>query len=119
MIDNTDVLEGAFLEWGSRPTRRKHFNDLFIDQIGSEDYRRVLHAMAESLDAFIPRPEIIKKSGVKEKIVDNALKALKERKIIIPNERVRGEYRLPTKSFAVWIKARETVRQRMKPQSQA
>ncbi len=109
MIDNTDVLEGAFSSNGALDQLgRKYFNDLFIDQIGSEDYRRVLHAMAESLDAFIPRPEIIKKSGVK--IVDNALKALKERKIIIPNEKFRGEYRLPTKSFAVWIKARETVR---------
>jgi hypothetical protein len=32
-------------------------------------------------------------------------KALRERRIILPNEQKQGEYRLPTKSFAVWIKA--------------
>jgi hypothetical protein len=111
VIDNADALNGAYSENGALDQLgRKYFNDLFIDQIGSEDYRRVLHAMAESLDAFVSRPAIIERSKVKERIVDNALKALKERKIIIQNDRVRGEYRLPMKSFAVWIKARETVR---------
>jgi hypothetical protein len=51
----------------------------------------------------------MKRSGVKERIVDNALRVLKDRRIIIANDRTRGEYRLPTKAFAVWIRAREAA----------
>jgi hypothetical protein len=65
--------------------------------------------MAESSDAWVTRPKIIASSGVRERIVDNALRVLKERRIIIQNDRVRGEYRLPAKAFAAWIKAREAV----------
>ena len=54
----------------------------------------------------------MERSGVKERTVDNALRALRERKIIYAKEGVRGEYRLPTKSFAAWIKAREAARLR-------
>jgi hypothetical protein len=63
--------------------------------------------MADRMDGWAGRQEIIEKSGVKERIVDNALHALKERKIILANPRARGEYRLPTKSFAAWIKVSE------------
>lgn len=40
-----------------------------------------------------------------ESDVNNALQALKTRNIIIPNPSQPGEFRLPTKSFAAWIKA--------------
>jgi hypothetical protein len=107
-IDVQDVVKGTFSEHGAlHQLGKKYFADVYIDQIGSEDYRRVLIGMAENMDGWLSRPEIIKRSGVKERTVDNALHALKERKIIVANPRVRGEYRLPTRSFAVWIKARE------------
>ncbi|WP_167532093.1 ATP-binding protein [Rhodopseudomonas palustris] len=107
-ISVDDVLDGTFKEHGAlNQLGKKYFADLYIDQIGSEDYRRVLIAMAESLDGWVSRQAILERSKVKEKIVDNALHALRERKIIFLNPRVRGEYRLPTKSFAVWIRARE------------
>ena len=110
-ISIQDVMSGTFSEHGAlHQLGKKYFADLYIDQIGSEDYRRVLIAMAESMDNWITRPEIIGRSKVKERIVDNALHALKERKIILANPRVRGEYRLPTRSFAVWIKAREEAK---------
>jgi hypothetical protein len=110
-ISVQDVVSGTFSEHGAlHQLGKKYFADLYIDQIGSEDYRRVLIAMAESMDQWISRPEIIVRSNVKERIVDNALHALKDRKIIIANARVRGEYRLQTRSFAVWIKARAEVR---------
>lgn len=64
--------------------------------------------MADHMDDWVGRQTIITNSGVKESIVNNALSALRERKIILHNARSRGEYRLPTRSFAVWIKARET-----------
>lgn len=110
-IDTQDVLDGAYSENGALDQLgKKYFAELYIAQIGSEDYRKVLNAMAESLDGWVDRQTIITRSGVKERTVDNALRALKDRNIVIPNERVRGEYRLPTKSFAVWIKAREAAR---------
>jgi hypothetical protein len=109
-IDVNDVGEGAFSEHGALDQLgKRYFSDLYIDQIGSDDYRRVLVAMAESLDAWVSRPDIIKLSGVRERIVDNAVRVLKDRRIIIQNDRVRGEYRLPTKAFAAWIRARETA----------
>lgn len=109
-IDIADVIEGAFEEHGALDQLgRRYFSDWYIDQIGSEDYRRVLSTMAESSDSWVSRPKIFASSGVRERIVDNALRVLKERRIIIQNDRVRGEYRLPAKAFAAWIKARETV----------
>jgi hypothetical protein len=109
-IDVTDVTLGAFSEHGALDQLgRRYFSDLYVEQIGSEDYRKVLVAMAESSDSWVSRPRIIQSSGVKERIVDNALRVLKERRIILQNDRVRGEYRLPTKAFAAWIRAREAA----------
>lgn len=105
-IDVNDVLEGAYKENGAlAQLGHKYFHEPFYDQIASDDYRRVLQAMAEHMDNFVTRAVLRKTAGVKEYTLNNALKALKERNIIIANERRKGEYRLPTKSFAIWIKA--------------
>jgi replication-associated recombination protein RarA len=49
-IDAQDVQVGAYSEHGAMDQLgRRYFADLYIDQIGSEDYRKVLVAMAESL----------------------------------------------------------------------
>lgn len=42
--------------------------------------------------------------------VNNALKALKEKSIIIQDDKRRGFYRLPTNSFAAWINAVRSAR---------
>lgn len=41
--------------------------------------------------------------------VDNALRALKTKNIILDSELKRGDYRIPTISFAAWIKARNVA----------
>ena len=116
-ISLADVSSGAFKENGALDQLgKRYFSELYFDRIGSEDYRRVLNAMAERSDGWISRSEIIKSSGVKETQVTNALKALRERQIILSNDNKQGEYRLPTKSFAVWIKALNEKRRR--PSSQ-
>ena len=109
-IDQDDVIEGTYAENGALDQLgMKYFNDLYIDQINSEEYRKVLQIMAGNLDGWVGRAAIIKESGVKDRTVDNALQALKKKNIILVNPRKQGEYRLPTKSFAVWIRAREAA----------
>lgn len=102
-----DVAKGAYLPEGAiEQLGKKFFAYQYFNAIAADDYRKVLDTMCESLDSWVSRKEIIKNSKLSEHTVGNALKALKQRGIILANERVKGEYRLPTKSFAVWIKAR-------------
>lgn len=58
-IDANDVWSGTFAENGALRS-------------AWEDYRKVLTAMAEGLDAWINRRDITKKAGVKKKTVDEA-----------------------------------------------
>ena len=53
----------------------------------------------------MPVPNITPTSGLKEHTVNNAILALKNKEIIVANEQSKGSYRLPSKSFAAWIKA--------------
>jgi hypothetical protein len=94
---------GAFDQLG-----RKYFNK-YYSAPGSDDYRKVLGVMAEHFDAWVDRATIIKESGLKPSIVDNALRALKGKDAIIPHESRPGHYKLPTRSFAVWIKAKRRL----------
>ena len=108
LIDIDDVQKGAFSENGAiDQLGQKYYTDMYIDRIGSEDYRKVLVCMAEFLDDWVERQHLIEKSGVKASIVDNALRALKDRRIIVANPAKNGQYRLPTRAFATWIKVRE------------
>lgn len=109
-IDNQDVQKSLFDENGVfDQLGKKYFSDFYISQIGSDAYRHVLQTMAEHMDAWVDRATLIKESGLKDDIVDNAVRALKARKIIAHNPAKKGEYRLPTKSFAVWIKVQQAV----------
>ncbi len=106
IIDFDDVVYGAFDENGAlSQLGDKFFSQMYNARISSEDYRRVLDSMAEHGDGWVARKTIIKESGVSETSVTNALKALRDREIVISDEARRGFYRLPTKSFAVWINA--------------
>ena len=67
--------------------------------------------MSNYSDNWVQRSEIIKESGLKGGTVDNALRALKGNYIITQNDLRAGQYRLPTKSFAVWIQIRQRAEQ--------
>lgn len=109
-IDLDDVLSGAFSENGAiEQLGQKYYMDMYIEQINSEDYRKVLVCMADALDGWVERQHLIDKSGVKPAIVDNALRTLKERRIIIPNPAKQGQYKLPTQSFAIWIRVKASA----------
>ncbi len=108
IISEEDVNVGAYQENGAiDQLGNKFFKELYFDKIDSDNYRTVLNVMAEYNDSWVQRQEIITKSGIEVANVDNAIKALKERNIIQASEARRGEYKLPTRSFAAWIKALE------------
>lgn len=113
-IDLDDVVQGAYRENGAiAQLGRKYFQAMYFDKVSSGDYRKVLDVMADKLDQWISRQEIIRASGIKETQVTNALAALKSRNVILANEQKKGEYRLPTRSFAVWIKALNEKREQI------
>lgn len=108
-----DVLKGAYEENGAiDQLGSKYFNEVYYSKINSDDYRKVLDVMASHGDGWISRRTIIQESGVKESIVNNALAALKGRNIIYVDDGRQGYYRLPTKSFAAWINAVNSVQER-------
>lgn len=106
-IDTVDVLGGALdPEKGAiYQLGLKYFHELYFDQIGADEYRDVLRAMAERFDTWVTKAEIRKTVAIKESTLNNAISALKKRHIILAKPGVAGTYRLPTRSFAVWIKA--------------
>ena len=64
---------------------------------------------SEHSDEWIDRSAIILEGSFKGGTVDNALRALKLKNIIVQHDSKRGLYRLPTKSFAAWIKAKKSA----------
>jgi len=92
--------DGAFQQLG-----QKYFSDLYFEQIGSDEYRGVLRAMADHTDDWVTKQDLKTATKLKPATLNNAITALKKRGIIIPQPGRHGIYRLPTRSFAVWIKA--------------
>jgi hypothetical protein len=61
--------------------------------------------MAQRLEGWMSKEEIRQETKLKESTLDNAITALKSRGIIVPKPGRRGIDRLPTRSFAVWIRS--------------
>jgi hypothetical protein len=113
-IDADDVMEGAFKENGAlQQLGQKYFEDLYFDQIGSDEYREVLRAMSEHFDEWVAKEQIRQASKLKETTLNNAIRALTTRNIIKPMKGKRGVYCLPNRSFAVWIRAYTQPRTQM------
>ena len=107
IINDADVEKGIYSpDTGAlKQLGEKLFNNLFYDKIDSKEYRKVLQYMASQQQdkQWIPRSDIIKHSGIKSSTVNNALQALKDRQIIFDNPNKKGDYKLPSRSFAIWI----------------
>ena len=106
-IDPDDVANGAYGEAGAlKQLGLKYFEKQYFDQIGSDEYRQVLRVMAKHFDGWVAKSVIRKEAvGIKSSTLDNALNALKSRGIIVPKAGKKGIYKLPSRSFAVWIRA--------------
>jgi hypothetical protein len=105
-INLTDVMDGAFDDGGAfEQLGVKYFEDLYFEKIWSDEYRGVLRAIAETEGEWVAKADIRKKVALKETTLNNALSALIKRHILIPKKGKKGIYRLPSRSFGVWIKA--------------
>lgn len=106
-IDTDDVVSGAYGDNGAlRQLGLKYFEKQYFDQIGSDEYRQVLRVMAKHFDHWVTKAEIRKEAPqLKASTLDNALSALKSRGIIVSKAGTKGTYKLPSRSFAVWIRA--------------
>jgi hypothetical protein len=106
-IDIDDVNQGAIQEGQGAIEQLglKYFHELYFDQIASDEYRGVLRVMSEQFDGWVTKASIRHATELKESTINNAITALKKRHIIVPKPGVAGVYKLPTKSFAVWIRA--------------
>jgi len=104
-IDVHDALNGALAVGGAfHQLGQKYFDELYFDQIGSDEYRDVLKVMAERGNSWISKKELQEKLRIKPYTLNNALAALKRKGIVVPRAGKAGDYRLPLMSFAVWIK---------------
>lgn len=105
VIDEADVSQGAFGQRGAfEQIGNRYYRNDFYNKIQQESYRQVLRIMAEDLDGWVSKKEIRKKFKGSTSILNNAIKALRDRKIILSKEGELGTYRLQHKGFAVWIK---------------
>jgi MoxR-like ATPase len=104
-IDDRDVYAGAFGRMGALETiGDQYYRDDFYSKIQKESYRQVLRIMADRQNNWISKEEIRASFKGKKTILNNAIKALLDRKIILAKEGERGMYRLQHAGFAVWIK---------------
>jgi len=104
-ITPQDVMDGAFGKRGALELiGERYYRDNFYNKIQSESYRQVLRIMAEKLDDWVTKKEIKARFKGKESTLANAIKALRDREIILAKEGASGVYRLQHKGFAWWIK---------------
>jgi len=102
-IDVADALtkkNGALDQLGM-----KFFENMYTEEICSDDYRTVLQVIAAHSPNYVSRKTIIEESELKRHTVDNALTALKKRGSVVRRSGQKGQYKLPSHSFATWIQA--------------
>ena len=64
--------------------------------------------MADKMNRWVTKQEIREKFKGNDTVLDNAIKALRDRHIILAKEGERGIYRLQHRGFALWIKFKTT-----------
>lgn len=113
-IDLDDVFDGLLKENGAlQQLGMRHFENMYTEEIRSDDYRTVLQVIAQHSPKYVQRKTILKESGLKRHTVDNALAALKKRGSVISKSGQKGQYKLPSRSFSTWIKAYKVTSAKM------
>lgn len=83
---------------------KRYYVDLFYNKINSDSYRQILTIMAENWNSWVSKEEIKKSFSGSVTNLNNGIKALRDRNIILTRRGLRGQYRLQWLSFAFWIK---------------
>lgn len=105
LIDKSDVQTSAFGQRGALDLiGDSYYTNDFYNKIQKDSYRQVLKIMADDLDGWVSRATITSKFKGKHTTLNNAIKALRDRHIILSKEGEKGVYRLQHKGFALWIK---------------
>jgi len=105
IIDINDVERGAFDSRGALDIiGDRYYRNDFYNKIQQESYRQVLRIMSSNLDGWVTKDAIRKEFKGNNSTLDNAIRALRERHIILSKEGEKGIYRLQHKGFAYWIK---------------
>ncbi len=104
-ITKDDVTKGFFKQHGAlEMIGDRYYTKPFYNDINVDSQREILTIMSEKWDNFVSREEIKKSFSGKETSLNNGIRSLIEKGIIIPKDGVKGQYRLQWKSFAFWIK---------------
>ncbi len=105
IIDTNDVKTGAFGSGGAmEKIGDRYYRDDFYNKIQKDSYRQVLRIMADNENSWVEKNDIRAKFRGNDSTLDNAIHALRDRKIILSKEGVRGVYRLQHRGFAFWIR---------------
>ncbi|SNZ01619.1 AAA family ATPase [Flagellimonas pacifica] len=83
---------------------KRYYMDLYYNKIKVDSYRQILSIMAKEWDQWISKTEIRKDFKGSGTELNNGIKALRDRNIILTKRGVRGVYRLQWLSFAFWIR---------------
>ena len=109
-IEIDDVKEGAYGKHGALEALAvRYFNEWYFERIDSDEYREVLKAMSAHQDAWVTKKQLRAAVQIKETTLKNALNALKTKNIIQTQKGKSGVYKLPNRSFAVWIRSLTTI----------
>lgn len=104
-IDKDIVYDSMFNPGGALELiGKRYYVDLFYNKINSDLYRQILSIMAENWNSWVSKEEIRKNFSGSGTNLNNGIKALRDRNIILTRRGVRGQYRLQWLSFAFWIK---------------
>jgi len=109
-IREKDVSNAMFARNGALELiGKRYYTDLFYNKINVDSYRKILEIMSENWNEWISKKEIRKSFKGSDITLNNGLKALRDRHIILTKQGVRGKYRLQWMSFAFWIKIHKST----------
>lgn len=101
LISHGDALAGAVRALDILGDR--YYRADFYEKIKGESYRQVLRIMADCEEQWVQKSTIREKFDGSQPVLNNAIKALRDRRIIVSKEGERGVYRLQQRAFALWI----------------
>lgn len=104
-ISAEDIKKSFFMKGGALDLiGNRGYKKLYYADISVDSQREILNIMAERWNMWVSRAFIKEKFSGKDITLDNGLRALKDKSIILIKEGSRGQYRLQWASFAFWIK---------------